>query len=478
MILKNNRLSLILFFLDSYVSCIFSCPYDGPTPLSAVLNCVEQLLAMGCYEISLGDTLGVGTPYETERLIKFLLSSGIPIQKLAGHFHDTYGQAIGNIWAAYCCGMRVFDSSVAGLGGCPYAPGAKGNVATEDVVYMFDRAGIKTGVDLDRLVETGVWISQQLNKANDSRTGSAFSAKRLAELQFDKSKKKSESASLKWDQQVAPEGLKVFRNGTNIKVTLDRPRNGNALTTTMISGLTKFMEKIGDDSSITRVIITATGKFFCTGMDLSKGGSPVSQGQATVDAQYQRLTKLFETISNSPQVTIACVQGPAFGGGIGLAFACDIRIMTKHASMTLTEVKLGLCPATISKVVIRELGVPFAREVMLSGRAFWPTELARIGAVHKVVEGESELSMALNDYLVGLKQCAPRASKQIKQLVRLSWADGSRELAQEEGIRRIFSDMMLADNPEVAYGLRQFQKGKKTLDWDAYTLAERVDAKL
>lgn len=435
---------------------------------------------MGCYEISLGDTLGVGVPHQTERLIKFLVNSGIPIQRLAGHFHDTYGQAIGNIWAAYSCGMRVFDSSVAGLGGCPYAPGAKGNVPTEDVVYMFDRAGIKTGVDLDRLVETGVWISQQLNKANESRAGSALSAKRRTELLSETREKKAISPpNLQWDHQAAPEGLKICRSGPNIKVILDRPRNGNALTATMISDLTDFMENIADDSSITRVVITATGKFFCTGMDLSKKSSPVSQGQATVDAQYERLTRLFETISNSPQVTIACVQGPAFGGGVGLAFACDIRIMAKHASMTLSEVKLGLCPATISKVVIRELGIPFAREVMLSGRAFWPAELARIGAITKVVEEGSEPSIAIDDYLIALKQCAPRASKLVKQLVRFGGIDGSKDSKQEDGIRRIFSEMMLSDNPEVAYGLREFQKGRRPIDWDAYILAEqRVNAKL
>ncbi|ODM18268.1 hypothetical protein SI65_06139 [Aspergillus cristatus] len=152
-----------------YVSCIFADPYDGPTEPSAVLHCVHKLLAMGCYEVSLGDTLGVGTPSKVHSLVSYLVESNIPIGQLAGHFHDTYGQGASNVWQAYQCGMRVFDSSVSGLGGCPFAPGAKGNVATEDLVSMFDNAGVETGVDLSGLIETGTWISETLSRKNASR---------------------------------------------------------------------------------------------------------------------------------------------------------------------------------------------------------------------------------------------------------------------------------------------------------------------
>ncbi|KAH8691357.1 hypothetical protein BGW36DRAFT_431906 [Talaromyces proteolyticus] len=458
-----------------YVSCIFSCPYDGPTPPSAVLNSVQQLLAMGCYEISLGDTLGVGVASQTAALIKFLVDAGVPIGTLAGHFHDTYGQALANIWAAYRSGLRVFDSSVGGLGGCPYAPGAKGNVASEDVVYMFEQAGINTGVNLDRLAETGAWISEQLKKQNESRAGSALLAKSRLKSGSKESKANTTASALQWIPQEAPEGLKFFKSGTNIKIVLDRPRNGNALTTSMIEMLTAFMEKIAGDSSITRVAITANGKFFCTGMDLGKGSSPVASGQATVDAQFNRLTKLFNVISNAPQVTIACVQGPAFGGGVGLAFACDIRIFSKNANMTLSEVKLGLCPATISKAVIRELGIPFSREAMLSGRTLLPEELARLGAVAKVV---SDPNAALDSYLTSLKTSAPRASGMVKDLIKLAWQEGAGP-KQEEGIKALFRQMMLSDNVESAYGLKEFQRGNKKVDWDAFALSrQKVPSKL
>lgn len=124
---------------------------------------------MGCYEVSLGDTLGVGTPFKVHSLVTYLLENNVPVNQLAGHFHDTYGQAAANVWQAYQCGMRVFDSSVSGLGGCPFALGAKGNVATEDLVYMFENAGIETGIDLAGLIETGTWISERLSRKNASR---------------------------------------------------------------------------------------------------------------------------------------------------------------------------------------------------------------------------------------------------------------------------------------------------------------------
>ncbi|EAW10948.1 hydroxymethylglutaryl-CoA lyase [Aspergillus clavatus NRRL 1] len=157
-----------------YVSCIFADPVDGRTDRAAVRRCTRELLAMGCYEVSLGDTLGVGEAEQVRGLIADLCAGGIPVERLAGHFHDTYGQAVGNVWAAYGCGVRVFDSSVGGLGGCPYAPGAKGNAATEDLVDLFESAGVYTGVDLGKVVETGVWISRRLARGMASRVGAAL----------------------------------------------------------------------------------------------------------------------------------------------------------------------------------------------------------------------------------------------------------------------------------------------------------------
>jgi hydroxymethylglutaryl-CoA lyase len=206
-------------------------------------------------------------------------------------------------------------------------------------------------------------------------------------------------------------------------------------------------------------------------MDLGKGSSPVAKGGSTTDAQFTRLTRLFEAIDKAPQVTIAVVQGPAFGGGVGLAFACDIRIMAPTASIRLTEVRLGLAPATISKYVTRELGIAFTREAMLSARTITSQELLRLGKVAFVIEPGQDLSLALDGYLTGLKQCAPHSSSLTKELVRLSWEDGRGGTKQEDGIRRVFNEMMLPDS-EAAYGLETFQSGVKDIDWDSYILSK------
>ena len=156
-----------------YVSCVLGCPYEGPIAPEAVARVVEILYREGCSEISLGDTIGVGTPRETARLID-IVSDVAPVAALAGHFHDTYGQALANIWAALDRGVRTFDCSVSGLGGCPYAKGASGNVASEDVVYSLERSGLSTGVDLDALTGVSRWISELLGRPPGGRTTRAL----------------------------------------------------------------------------------------------------------------------------------------------------------------------------------------------------------------------------------------------------------------------------------------------------------------
>ena len=159
-----------------YVSCIAGCPYDGDVPVADVIMMAGALVDMGCYEISLGDTIGVGTAGRIRDLIGAVAAS-MPRESIAMHFHDTYGQGVANILASLQEGISVFDSSVAGLGGCPYAPGASGNVATEDVLYLLHGLGIDTGVDFAAVAETGRWISESLGRANASRAGRAFLAK-------------------------------------------------------------------------------------------------------------------------------------------------------------------------------------------------------------------------------------------------------------------------------------------------------------
>ena len=162
-----------------YVSCVIGCPYEGDIAPAKVAEVSKALFDMGCYEVSLGDTIGVGTPRKTQAMIE-AVAKVVPVNKLAGHYHDTFGQSLANIYASLELGVATFDSSVAGLGGCPYAAGASGNVATEDVLYMLQGLGIETGVDLDKVAATGEWICAILKREPGSKAGRANAAKRAA----------------------------------------------------------------------------------------------------------------------------------------------------------------------------------------------------------------------------------------------------------------------------------------------------------
>jgi hydroxymethylglutaryl-CoA lyase len=159
-----------------YVSCVLGCPYDGEVKPQAVVDVAKSLWDLGCYEISLGDTIGVGTPGQARELLRAVAGS-VPMRSLAMHFHDTYGQALANLYAGLEEGARIIDAAAGGLGGCPFAPGATGNVATEDVVYMLEGLGVSTGVDMAKLVAATNAISQQLGRAPVSRVANALNAK-------------------------------------------------------------------------------------------------------------------------------------------------------------------------------------------------------------------------------------------------------------------------------------------------------------
>ncbi|WP_175938983.1 hydroxymethylglutaryl-CoA lyase [Caballeronia sp. BCC1704] len=163
--------------LRASISCALGCPYQGEVSVASVVDVVERMKALGCDEIDIADTIGVATPKRTREVVA-AASKVFPRERLSGHFHDTYGQALGNIYAALLEGIEIFHASVAGLGGCPYAKGATGNVATEDVVYLMNGLGIETGVKLDELVEIGDFISRAIGKQSASRAGRALLAKK------------------------------------------------------------------------------------------------------------------------------------------------------------------------------------------------------------------------------------------------------------------------------------------------------------
>jgi hydroxymethylglutaryl-CoA lyase len=166
--------------LRAAVSTAFGCPYQGEVPLESVLDVVRRMRDLGCDEIGIADTIGVGTAEQVRRVME-AAAREYPIERISGHFHDTYGQAVANVYASLQAGVSRFDASIAGLGGCPYAKGATGNVATEDIVYLLHGLGIDTGLDLDALVDTGQWISAFLGRKSMSRAGNALAAKKQRE---------------------------------------------------------------------------------------------------------------------------------------------------------------------------------------------------------------------------------------------------------------------------------------------------------
>lgn len=449
------------------ISCMFSDPYSGPSDPKEVLRVVQRLFDMGCYEVGLGDTLGVGTPKLTRELLEVLLKD-ISAERLAGHFHDTYGQAVANATAAYDMGLRTFDSSVAGLGGCPYAPGAKGNVATEDLVYSFEKSGIETGVDLQKLASVGAWISQQLDMTNSSRAGAALVAKSQA-ISKPASPTTTQTSSPRFWRILEDKGeFRVEKAGNAVKITLTRPQKGNSMTPTMLDGLTSVYQTLAKDRSVFHIVLAAEGKFFCTGMDLGGGTDRTS----SEGSYYQKVRDLFDAVDSSPQTTIALVEGPCYGGGVGLTFACDVRLVTSKARWTLSEIKLGLSPAIISIYMAREWGLSFFREAMLSGREVSAAELHRIGAIHQLIEDPAKANTQLEEYLNKLDRCAPQSAATCKELVRLAWTSPTRP-EQDHFIKKTFDNMMQPGS-EGEYGIKQFQQKIKNIDWSAFWSAGRA----
>lgn len=393
----------------------------------------------------------MGTPADVQRLLIRMLKI-IPASYLAGHFHDTYGQAVANVVKAYELGIRTFDSSVAGLGGCPFAKGAKGNLSTEDLVYTLEKMGISTGVDLNQLAAIGTWISQQLRIPNGSRAGAAITAKVREDHIFPSV---SQWPKQNWVLSEIHNEYQVLRSGCNVNIRLTRPRNGNALTKSMIHGLIGLYKRFAEDSLVFNIILSAEGKYFCTGMDLKNAG--------TQDEQFANLKELFDTIDSSPKTTVAAISGPCFGGGVGLAFVCDLRLVTENSTFQLSEVKLGLCAATISKYIIREWGIPFTRAAMLTARVIQPSELAKLGAIHLAVSDNAALDIEIDKLLSRLRFTAPRASSLSKELVRAAWTDAGGS-HQADTIRSCFAEM-LGNGSESEYAIQQFQKGVKGIDW-------------
>jgi hydroxymethylglutaryl-CoA lyase len=211
------------------------------------------------------------------------------------------------------------------------------------------------------------------------------------------------------------------------------------------------------------VILESEGKYFCTGMDLSGKTETANSGESSY---YSKVVALYDALDHVPQTTIAVVDGPCYGGGVGLTFACDVRLVSSRARWTLSEVKIGVSPAVISKYLVREWGPSIAREGMISGREFAPEELHRVGAIHRISSEETPLPSLVDGYLDQLEKCAPRSAAINKELTRVAW-DHPESETQASLIQKTFENMMVPGS-EGEHGIGQFRKKAKTFKWSDF----------
>lgn len=265
-----------------------------------------------------------------------------------------------------------------------------------------------------------------------------------------------------WTEIQHGDGYDVSRQGRTIKITLDRPNQGNALTLQLTKDLTSVFSRYASDNTVHRIVLTARGRYFCTGMHLQEDlfRSPATRGSA--------LQELFNTIDTCPKTTIAAINGPAFGGGVGLAMVCDIRLAVESAYFCLSEAKLGLCPAIVSRYLVREWGINLVRMAMLTARKIQPKVLSNIGAVHALAKDQLDLENALDRMISDLMLVAPQASANIKKLLAEVVVDTDH--GAMDALALDYFEDMFSESSEARYGVAQFREGNRNVNWDDPTV--------
>ncbi|POS81073.1 3-hydroxymethyl-3-methylglutaryl-CoA lyase [Diaporthe helianthi] len=314
------------------------------------------------------------------------------------------------------------------------------------------------------------WAAQSLGSTdyypNSEQFGRAFSllppGPSVAHSDVGKPKPESDTVAseISWVKIQQGDGYEVSRRDRTIKIILDRPKQGNALTLNLAKDLTSVFATYSSDDSVHRIVLTARGRYFCTGMHLQEDlfTSPAQRGSALQD--------LFRTIDTCPKTTIAVINGPAFGGGVGLAMVCDIRLVVETAYFCLSEAKLGLCPAIVSRYLVREWGISLVRMAMLTARKVQPHMLSNIGAIHEIAKDQVGLDYTLDKMLADLMLVAPQASASTKKLL-------AEVVAHDHTLDRLALDVfrdMFAEHTEARYGITQFREGNRNVNWDSVTI--------
>lgn len=266
--------------------------------------------------------------------------------------------------------------------------------------------------------------------------------------------------SRQWHRVHLSEDFAVHRSRSNLKIVLTRPKKGNALDIPLLRHLTSVFKDAARDKSLFRILLTAQGNFFCVGMDLGAAGGVLGTDHQAKQEQWLAIQDLFDAIDRSPQVTIAMVNGPCFGAGIGLVFACDIRLAVSNATFNVSEAKLGLAPAVIVKWLIREWGLSRAREAILTARSVSSGELANAGIVHGVADDTAALEVLSDRYIDLLTSCGPKASTLSKRLLVTPLSEMNSEA-------KSVYDAEMAPSDEARHGVLSFQQ-KAPPDWELF----------
>ncbi|KAI1374311.1 enoyl-CoA hydratase/isomerase family protein [Hypoxylon crocopeplum] len=262
-------------------------------------------------------------------------------------------------------------------------------------------------------------------------------------------------AEKSWETVQKHDGYEISRQGGTVRLCLDQPHHGNSLTFTMMKDITSLFKNLSIDDSVHRILVTGRGRYFCTGMDLKEDIF------ASVAERYEALQQLFSAIDTCPKPTVAVVNGPAFGGGVGLATVCNVRIAVSTAFFCLSEVKLGLCPATISKFLVREWGVSLARMAMMTGRRVKPQLLHNAGIIHALAPDTASLDKITEEFLDDMRLAAPRAASLSIMMAREA-ASGH----DVDKLAREVFESMFAPGSESSYGISQFNSGIRDIVWE------------
>jgi len=366
-----------------YVSTIFEGQKGEPIDPTRVAEAVERLLAAGAYEVSLGDTTGAGTPDAVEKLINALIVRGIPLDKVAMHFHDTKNNAVRNVEQAYNMGITIFDSAAGGLGGCPFAKSPKGNLATEGFLDFCSRNKIETGIDMEKIVRAVHPVLKAVGKPSPSAIHNAV-ASQIGLPKIEPAAPKPEPVRVEPDGSYPSKAINVKIDSRGVAyVAMNRPKV-NAFDEELIKELAELFAALDKDPRVKVAVLSGEGRTFSAGADLNWMQKMAGYSFDENVADARKLAAMLEQLHTFSKPLVARVHGAAMGGGVGLTAVCDYAVAEDGTKFAFTEVLLGLRPSTISSYCIPKLGDHNSAVLFCSGQGFLAADARNWGLVSEI----------------------------------------------------------------------------------------------